>query len=61
MQDFDEYTPEMLVYYKSLSPALQDAVRQAKTTTDTIESLAALAEHVAMSGMMNTGDEEERL
>ncbi len=51
----------MLVYYKSLSPALQDAVRQAKTTPDTIESLAALAEHVAMSGMMNTGDEEERL
>ena len=53
MQNFDEYTPEMLVYYKNLSPALQNAVRSSDCTPDSLESLSALAEHIAMSGMLN--------
>lgn len=52
MQDFSRYSPDMLIYYKNLSPALQNAVRRSDCVPGTLEDLAALAEHIAMSGML---------
>ncbi len=51
MMDFDNYTPEMLVYYHSLSPGLQRAVRHSGQTVDSLESLAHAAELCAQCGL----------
>ncbi|MEG2653324.1 MAG: hypothetical protein RSA17_07075 [Ruthenibacterium sp.] len=50
MSEFANYTPEMLVYYHALPPALQAAVSDAQQQPCTMESLAALAEQLAQNG-----------
>lgn len=50
MQNFDAYTPEMLVYYNSLAPQLQDALRDSGLPIEDMESLAAAAEAMAQCG-----------
>ena len=51
MHDLEYYTPEMLVYFHSLSPALQKAVRQCGYEISSLESLAHAAELCAQSGL----------
>ena len=51
MKDLDSYTPEMLVYYHSLSPGLQKAVRNCSQPISSLESLARAAELCAQSGL----------
>lgn len=51
MMNFDGYTPEMLVYFHALSPQLQSAVQAAPQTPQSIETLAAMAEQYAQSGV----------
>lgn len=55
MEYFDDYTPEMLVYFHALSPALQQAVQQSTADPNSLESLAALAENLAQSGVSEPG------
>ncbi|MEG2931002.1 MAG: hypothetical protein RR825_04380 [Ruthenibacterium sp.] len=50
MSEFANYTPEMLVYYHALTPALQAAVSAARQQPCSMESLAALAEQLAQNG-----------
>ena len=54
MMNFDGYTPEMLVYYHSLTPELQSAVHSTREAPQSLESLAALAENCAQSGVEYT-------
>lgn len=51
MLDFEAFTPEMLIYYNALPAGLQDAVREDAQTPDSMETLAAVAEKWAQSGM----------
>lgn len=53
MQNFERYTPEMLIYYKNLAPPLQSAVRRSDCAPGSLEELARLAEDIAMSGMLS--------
>ena len=50
MQNFEEYTPEMMVYYNALNPRLQNELRASELPVEDLESLAAAAELLAQSG-----------
>lgn len=47
MQNFDDYSPEMLVFYKALPPQLQNAVRMADTDPEDLDELTKLALELA--------------
>ena len=47
MQDFDGYSPEMLVFYKALPPQLQNAVRMAEEEPEDLDELTKLALELA--------------
>ena len=51
MNELERYTPEMLVYFHSLSPALQKAVQSRGTQVSSLEELAHVAELCAQSGL----------
>lgn len=47
MQNFEEYTPEMLVFYKNLPPPIQNAVRHSDLVLPDLDGLAAFAQNLA--------------
>ena len=55
MNGFEHYTPEMLIYYHSLSPGLQKAVRSGAHRVTSIEELERAAELCAQSGLAADG------
>lgn len=55
MQNLEQYTPEMLVYYNALEEPLKTALRLSNLPVDDVESLAAAAEMLAQSGHAGNG------
>ena len=51
MQNFDDYTPEMLVYYNSLKEPLKQRLAQSNLAVDDLQSLASAAEMLAQAGL----------
>ena len=47
MQNFEDYTPEMLVFYNNLPDRIKNAVRYADITIDDLDGLAVFAENLA--------------
>ena len=44
MQNLEDYTPEMLVFYQNLPAPVQNAVRHADVELEDLDSLAVFAE-----------------
>lgn len=51
MQNFEDYTPEMLIYYNSLSEPLKRRLAESKFAVEDLQSLAAAAEMLAQAGV----------
>ena len=47
MQNFEDFTPEMLVFYQNLPQPVQNAVRHSDRVVDDLDSLAAFAQNLA--------------
>ena len=47
MQNLEDYTPEMLVFYQNLPAPVQNAVRHADVELEDLDSLAVFAENLA--------------
>lgn len=47
MQNFEDFTPEMLVFYKNLPAPLQKAVRHSDLVFDDLDGLAEFAGNLA--------------
>lgn len=47
MQNFEDFTPEMLVFYKNLPAPLQKAVRHSDLIFDDLDGLAEFAGNLA--------------
>lgn len=50
MQNFDDYTPEMLVYYNALQEPLKQRLAQSNLAINDLQSLASAAEMLAQAG-----------
>ena len=59
MQNFEDYTPEMLVYYNSLSEPLKRRLAESKFAVEDLQSLAAAAEMLAQAGVDRMPEEKE--
>ena len=51
MQNFEDYTPEMLVYYNSLKDPLKKRLADSNFAIGDMPRLAAAAEMLAQAGM----------
>lgn len=59
MRELSDYTPEMLVYFHAMPPALQAVVRALPEQPSSMEALAAVAEQYAQAGMMDAQQAKE--
>ena len=48
MQNLEDYTPEMLVFYQNLPAPVQNAVRHADVELEDLDSLAVFAEKMCI-------------
>lgn len=47
MQNFEDFTPEMLVFYQNLPHPVQNAVRHSDVVFDDLDGLATFAQNLA--------------
>ena len=55
MQNLEDYTPEMLVFYQNLPAPVQNAVRHADVELEDLDSLAVFAENLAVRRRTQNG------